>query len=156
MSSRELHERGAAGRPSTGRFGLHLTLDGYGGAPKRLGDPELVRAWLDELPDVLGMEKLIEPCLVEVDARNDKDPGGITGFMLIAQSHLSIHTFPRRGFVSADIFTCQDRLDHERVCQSLIATFGLGDVETNLIPRGTRYPLVNLADDLRTGAPDSG
>lgn len=145
-----------AQRVPTGRFGSHLTLDGYDGAPERLADPDVVRAWLGELPDLLGMEKLIEPCLVEVDARTEKDPGGITGFLLIAQSHLSIHTFPRRGFVSADIFTCQDHLDHDRVRQSLIATFELGDVETNLIARGTRYPLVNLHDAPSRGAPDSG
>jgi S-adenosylmethionine decarboxylase len=137
----------------TGRFGLHLTLDGYGGDPERLRDPEVVHAWLGGLPDVLGMRKLIEPCLVEVDAQNEKDPGGVTGFVLIAQSHLSIHTFPRRRFVSADIFTCQDQLDDARIRRSLIETFGLEDVESNLIPRGTRYPLVNL-DQPPTDVPD--
>lgn len=139
-------DRERADRGPTGRFGLHLTVDGYDGEPDRLGDPEVVRAWLDELPDALGMSKLIEPCLVEVGALNEKDPGGVTGFMLIAQSHLSVHTFPRRRFVSADIFTCQDHLDHEWICRSLITTFVLGDVEINLVERGTRYPLVNLDD----------
>jgi S-adenosylmethionine decarboxylase len=135
-------------RGPTGRFGLHLTLDGYQGDPQRLGDAEVVRAWLDELPEALGMNKLIRPCLVEVGAQNEKDPGGVTGFVLIAQSHLSVHTFPRRRFVSADIFTCQDHLDHEGIRQSLIATFRLGEVESNLIERGTRYPLVNLDEPM--------
>ena len=138
----------------TGRFGWHLTLDGYGGEPGRLSDLEVVRAWLDELPVVLGMDKLIEPCLIEVGARNEKDPGGITGFVLIAQSHLSIHTFPRRGFVSADVFTCQDHLAHASIRRSLVATFRLGEVEANLIPRGTRYPLVDLDDPSPTSTPD--
>lgn len=138
----------------TSRFGLHLSFDGYLGQPQRLADPEVVRAWLDGLPDVLDMDKLIEPCLVEVGLRNEKDPGGITGFVLIAQSHLSIHTFPRRRFVRADVFTCQDDLDQDRIRQSLIATFELEAVESNLIPRGTRYPLVNLDGAQLTGAPD--
>jgi S-adenosylmethionine decarboxylase len=142
----------AAYRGPTGRFGLHFTLDGYGGAPERLGDAEVVRAWLDELPEVLGMNKLIRPCLIEVGAQNEKDPGGITGFVLIAQSHLSVHTFPRRRFVSADIFTCQDHMDQERIRQSLIATFMLGDVETNFIERGTRYPLVNVDEPSPAGS----
>jgi S-adenosylmethionine decarboxylase len=142
----------AAYRGPTGRFGLHFTLDGYGGAPERLGDAEVVRAWLDELPEVLGMNKLIRPCLIEVGAQNEKDPGGITGFVLIAQSHLSVHTFPRRRFVSADIFTCQDHMDHELIRQSLIATFMLGDVETNFIERGTRYPLVNVDEPCPAGS----
>jgi S-adenosylmethionine decarboxylase len=146
MSSSELREDDSDLGP-TGRFGWHLILDGYRGAPGRLGDPEVVRAWLDELPDALEMEKLIAPCLIEVGARTEKDPGGVTGFVLIAESHLSVHTFPRRGFVSADVFTCQEHLDHERIRQSLIATFELGEVESHLIPRGTRYPLVNLDDN---------
>jgi hypothetical protein len=33
-----------------------------------------VRSWLDRLPDVPGMKKLIEPCPVEVGRQNDKDP----------------------------------------------------------------------------------
>jgi S-adenosylmethionine decarboxylase len=152
MSLDKLHEEHTCVR-RTGTFGWHLTLDGYGGEPGRLGDLEVVRGWLDELPDMLGMDKLIEPCLIEVGARSEKDPGGITGFVLIAQSHLSVHTFPRRGFLSADCFTCQERLDHERIRRSLITTFRLGDVETNLIPRGTRYPLVNLDDPGPTCTP---
>jgi S-adenosylmethionine decarboxylase len=148
MSSEEKRDGAVADDGPTGRFGLHLTLDGYRGKPERLGDPEVVRAWLDQLPDVLGMSKLIEPCLVEVGARNAKDPGGVTGFVLIAQSHLSVHTFPRRRFVSADVFTCQDHLDHERICQSLMTTFGLGEIESKIIPRGTRYPLVNFDEPL--------
>jgi len=154
MSNAAPEGRKASYNVRTGRFGWHLTLDGYRGEPGRLGNPEVVRTWLDELPVVLGMDKLIEPCLIEVGLRNEKDPGGITGFVLIAQSHLSIHTFPRRRFVSADVFTCQDQLDHESIRQSLIATFRLGDVESNLIPRGTRYPLVNLDDPSLTGTPD--
>jgi hypothetical protein len=58
--------------------------------------------------------------------------------------------------VSADVFTCQDHLDHERTGESFIAAFTLGDVESNLIPRGTRYPLVNLDDLTPTGAAGPG
>ena len=154
MPGRELAKEDADLAP-TGQFGLHLTLDGYRGEPGRLGSTAVVRAWLDEMPAVLGMTKLLEPCLIEVGARNEKDPGGVTGFVLIAQSHLCVHTFPRRGFVSADVFTCQDHLDQERIRHSLIATFRLGEVEAHLIPRGTRYPLLDLDDPSLTAAPGS-
>jgi S-adenosylmethionine decarboxylase len=148
-------EESHASAERTGTFGWHLMLDGYRGDPARLGDAEVVRGWLNELPGALGMDKLIEPCLIEVGARNVKDPGGVTGFVLVAQSHLSLHTFPRRRFVSADIYTCQDHLDHEWIRRSLMATFLLGDVETDLVPRGTSYPLDNVDDEL-AAAPDSG
>jgi len=155
MSLLGLHEYGAPYRGPTGRFGLHLTLDGYGGEPNWLADPELVHGWLDGLPEVLCMTKLIEPCVVTVGPRGDKDPGGVTGFMLVAESHLSVHTFPRRGFVSADVYTCQDHLDDQRIRASFMATFGLADIETNLIPRGTRFPLANLDEQTLVVRPQS-
>jgi len=39
-----------------------------------------------------------------------KDPGGWSGFVIIAESHISIHTFPARRFVSIDVYTCKNGL----------------------------------------------
>lgn len=42
-------------------------------------------------------------------ASNDKKgPGGWSGFAVIQESHISIHTFPERGFLSADVYTCRN------------------------------------------------
>jgi S-adenosylmethionine decarboxylase len=131
------------GAPAVG-FGVHLTLDGYGGSRRWLADADHIRARLSELPELLGMHKLIEPIVVEVGELSDKDPGGLSGYVLIAESHISIHTFPLRGFVSADVYTCQDSLDAERIRQYFEDAFELQDVETNLIRRGTRYPQDNI------------
>jgi S-adenosylmethionine decarboxylase len=125
-------------------FGVHLTLDGYGGSPDRLGDPSAVRAWLDELPEILGMTKLADPVLVEVGRRSEKDSGGITGFVLIAESHISIHTFPGRRFASADVYTCQNRLDQDWPLKYFRVVFELESIEHNLIIRGTQYPLHDI------------
>jgi S-adenosylmethionine/arginine decarboxylase-like enzyme len=144
MRATGLDEQAAAFDAQAGTFGMHLTLDGYQGDPALLADPVVIRQWLEEIPVLLGMDKLTEPCLVEVGARGAKDPGGVTGFVLIAQSHIGLHTFPRRGFVSADVFTCQDAFDHERVERSLAAAFGLREVESHVLRRGTRYPATNL------------
>lgn len=129
--------------PAAG-FGVHLTLDGYGGSRRWLADADHIRARLSELPELLGMHKLIEPMVVEVGELSDKDPGGLSGYVLIAESHISIHTFPLRGFVSADVYTCQNSLDAERIRRYFEDAFGLQDVETNLIRRGTRYPQDNI------------
>lgn len=125
-------------------FGVHLTLDGYGGCRELLADGSNVLACLSELPDRLGMHKLAEPLLVELGHHSAKDPGGVSGFVVIAESHISIHTFPLRGFVSADVYTCQNSLDAERIRRYFEEAFGLQDVETNLIRRGTRYPQDNI------------
>jgi S-adenosylmethionine decarboxylase len=128
-------------------FGVHLTLDGYGGSPELLGDPRTVRAWLDELPDELGMTKLAEPFLVEVGKRSDKDGGGVTGFVLIAESHISIHTFPLRRFASADVYTCQNRLAQDWLLERFRSSFELNSIEHNLIIRGTEFPLHDIDQD---------
>lgn len=38
-------------------------------------------------------------------------PHGVTGVILIAESHLSLHTWPEKGYVAIDIFTCGSRMD---------------------------------------------
>lgn len=151
MSLGESDKRAADPGPTSG-FGSERALARYHGEPGRPGDVEVVHTLLDEVP---GMGKLIAPCLIEVGARNEEEPS-VTAFVLLAPMPLSIHAFPRPGFVSADVFTCPDPLDDERIRGPLIATFKLGEVESNLIPRGTGYPLVDLDGPSLSGAPGSG
>ncbi len=125
-------------------FGVHLTIDGYGGDPARLADREFIQDWLDHLPAAIGMHKIADPLLVEVGELSDKDPGGLSGFVLIAESHISIHTFPQRGFLSADVYTCQNRIEVERVLAHFREAFRLAEIETHLIRRGTQYPRHNI------------
>lgn len=131
--------------PPGGRhFGVHLTIDGYGGDLDRLADREFIQEWLDRLPAAIGMHKIADPLLVEVGELSEKDPGGLSGFVLIAESHISIHTFPQRGFLSADVYTCQNHIDVDRVLAHFREAFGLAEIETHLIRRGTRYPHHNI------------
>jgi S-adenosylmethionine decarboxylase len=132
-----------AAAPAPG-FGVHLTLDGYGGALELLADREHVETCLAELPERLGMHKIMEPAVMELDQLSPKDPGGVSGFVMIAESHISIHTFPLRGFVSADVYTCQSSLDPERICRYFADAFELQDLEVNVVRRGTRYPQRNI------------
>lgn len=120
-------------------FGVHFTIDGYDADPTALADHQKVLAFVTDLPIQLGMHTICEPVTVEVGPNNKKDPGGLSGFVMIAESHISIHTFPGKRFFSADIYTCQDELDTETILAYLTNTFSVTDVETNLLKRGTRY-----------------
>lgn len=121
-------------------FGVHLTLDGYGGNHGKLNDKALVLSFLNELPLKMEMKKLTNPEVYFAEGNNLKDPGGWSGFVVIEESHISIHTFPGRGFVSADVYTCKSELDEEFVKSYITNMFELKDLETNFIKRGTRYP----------------
>ena len=128
----------------TTNFGMHITLDGYGGDYDLLNDKDYVLSCLNDLPGQLGMRKLSQPEIYHADDNGKNDPGGWSGFVIIAESHISMHTFPARKFISADVYTCKNDLDLEVVKKYFIEKFKLVDVETNFIKRGTRYPLHNL------------
>ena len=126
-------------------FGEHLMVDGYDGNPALLNSKELVLKCLKELPKNLGMKTLSSPQVFEAPDNGFKDPGGWSGFVVISESHISVHTFPKRGFISADIYTCKNGLNTEYVIKYLKDIFKLKDVETNFVKRGTRYPQRNLS-----------
>ena len=125
-------------------FGEHLTIDGYGGEKELLDDKKLVLKVLSELPLAIGMNKMAEPSVYQALSNGKKDPGGWTGFVVIQESHISIHTFPARGFLTADVYTCRNGIDVEFVVDYFKKTFQLQDIEQNFIKRGTRYPLDNI------------
>lgn len=125
-------------------FGEHLMLDGYGGDPEKLNDRELVLGVLNDLPGRLGMRKLSEPEVYFAPGNDGKDPGGWSGFVVIEESHISIHTFPERGFVTADAYTCRNGMDCGFITTYFREKFTLGDVEEHFVKRGMRYPAENI------------
>jgi len=129
---------------STCHFGEHLTLDGYGGDFDKLNSKDLVRQCLEKLPELLKMRKLCKPHVYHATDNKIKDPGGWSGFVVVAESHISIHTFSARGFLSADVYTCKNGLNTKLIIDYFKRSFGLQKVETNLIKRGTCYPAQNI------------
>lgn len=63
------------------------------------------------------------------------DQGGITGLLLLTESHLACHTFPERGFAAFDLYCCRPRQEWpwaERLADAL----GASDVRVRSVPRG--------------------
>src|SRR6185436_19809459 len=116
-------------------FGEHLMVDGYGGSEEKLNSKELVLSCLNELIEKLEMKKLMEPEVLWAEDNHIKDPGGWSGFVIIAESHISIHTFPKKGFISADVYTCKNGLNKDLVINYFKEKFDLKEVETNFIKR---------------------
>ncbi len=125
-------------------FGLHLMLDGYDCDPGLLRDKGRLTTLLDALTRDLGMHQLMPAVVLEVGAQNRKDPGGLSGFVLVAESHLSCHTFPNRKFVTIDAYTCQSDWDVEKVTATLAKAFQIGDFDRHVQQQGVKYPAGNL------------
>lgn len=119
-------------------FGPHLMLDGYGCDKGKLQDLNLIYRILDELPTRIGMTKIMPPYVFKYSGLKPED-WGLSGFVLIAESHISIHTFPEKNFVSVDIFSCK-HFDSEFASEYLKKTFGMAKVESTVLDRGTEFP----------------
>jgi len=82
--------------------GHHVLLDLYGIEPAPLADLALIEATLTEAAQLAGARVLgtqLHPF----------GPGqGVTGVLLLAESHISIHTWPEHGYAAVDVFMCGD------------------------------------------------
>ncbi|MEI7749606.1 MAG: adenosylmethionine decarboxylase [Candidatus Moraniibacteriota bacterium] len=125
-------------------FGEHLMLDCYGCDAERLNDESLVFRSLIELPERLGMSRLSEPYVFRAEDNAINDPGGWSGVVVITESHISVHTFPKRKFVSIDVYTCKNGMDCESIKGYFTEIFGIGEIEEHFVKRGTRYPTHNI------------
>lgn len=128
----------------TETFGVHLMLDGYEADPVLLADQTKLRELLDTIPKLLSMTTIAKPMVVEVGPLNQKDPGGLSGFVLIAESHISFHTFPKRQFITIDVYTCQPDMDIDKVTKILKESFKIGRQQVYVQKRGIDYPSENL------------
>lgn len=123
-------------------FGLHLLLEAYDCDEKTLDSERLVRKILSDLPIQIGMRKLAEPHVLKAAPNGKRDPGGWTGFVLIHESHISLHTFIKRGFVTADVYSCKE-FDAMKAVDYFRKSFKTKDVQYAIIQRGIKYPPEN-------------
>jgi S-adenosylmethionine decarboxylase len=64
------------------------------------------------------------------------EPHGASGVLLIAESHLSVHTWPEYRFAAADLFTCSPRLDADAALMVLRSMLGASRIEAREVERG--------------------
>lgn len=87
-------------------FGPHLMLDIWGCDISKLSDLEVCYKFLDTLPGLISMTKITQPHVFHYSGLVPEDKG-ITGAVIIAESHISIHTFPIKDYAFIDIFSCK-------------------------------------------------
>ena len=116
---------------------MHLAIDAYGLDGAVLADEAVVAGFLESCPDTIGMTKIIEPQVYTYRGKEPRD-WGVSGFVLIAESHVSVHTFPERGYLSVDIFSCKD-FDRDAAEGEVRDSFGAAETRTWLMDRGVDY-----------------
>ncbi len=119
-------------------FGPHLMLD-LSGCPKdKLEDLGLIYSILDELPTKIGMTKIIPPYVFKYNGLVPEDKG-ITGIVVIAESHISIHTFSEKNFVFVDVFSCKE-FDTLYATNYILEKLDCRDYAIHVEHRGTSFP----------------
>jgi S-adenosylmethionine decarboxylase len=108
--------------------GLHLLAELFG--CRNLDDPALVERALRDAVAAAGAT------LIDLRLHHFGVAQGVTGVALLAESHLSIHTWPEHGYAAIDIFLCGRRHDPGAALAVLVAAFDSTTVTENRICRG--------------------
>jgi S-adenosylmethionine decarboxylase len=121
-----------------GNFGPHLALDLMECDPARLGDLQLIFAILYHLPELIGMQRITQPYVFPYEGSVPED-AGITGMTIIAESHISVHTFVSKKFAFVDIFSCK-AFDLETASSYFIERFAAQGSDRWIVYRGRGFP----------------
>lgn len=63
-------------------------------------------------------------------------PQGVSGVVVISESHLAIHTWPELGYAAVDVFTCGEKVNPWDACNYLAEKFGADYVDASEVKRG--------------------
>jgi len=106
--------------------GVHLIVDLH--AAKGLDDIDLIETTLRRCVDAAGAT------LLHIHLHHFQ-PNGVSGVAVLAESHISIHTWPDAGYAALDLFMC-GKADPDRCIPVLRAAFKAARVEVNELLRG--------------------
>ena len=117
----------------------HVLLDLYGCDPDLLADEAHLRRVLEDYPARLHMQRVSPVFLENITATSDPRDAGHSGFVIIATSHVSLHSWPPYRMVNLDLFSCND-FDVDEAVAFARTTFDPADLEVRSIWRATRSP----------------
>lgn len=110
-------------------IGRHLIADFYFCEASFLDDPALLEREMVEAARSAGAE-VRQACFYHFE------PQGVSGAVIISESHLAVHTYPELGYAALDCFTCGRSVDPRMVCELLVASFRPKVVATQCLARG--------------------
>ncbi len=117
-------------------LGRHLLLELFGCDPEVINNLEAVKSAM------LGAAKRANAAIAEV-VFHEFNPFGISGFVVIAKSHLSIHTWPEYEYAAVDILSCGENIRVEAAASYLMGQFKPKRTSVVELKRGTFLGLVS-------------
>lgn len=109
--------------------GRHIIAELYGVSEELIAYEDVVRRILEEVAEKAEFEKV-------GSIYKQFSPYGVTGVILIAESHISIHTWPEFGLVNLDVFTCGDTSKVEKAFEQFLEKFKPESYRHYVLDRG--------------------
>jgi len=121
--------------------GLHLTADLYGCTcdAALLTDASLLGTQCVQAVEASGLQAVAQ--LFHTFPASQRGPGGVTATVLLAESHLCVHTWPETGCVTLDVYVCNFGGDHSGKAHALMGAlqmlFQPARHSSHILERGT-------------------
>lgn len=113
-------------------LGCEWLIDAHGCRPEALRSREQLQHVFEAVVAELGLHPL-----TEANWHVFPDPGGLTGLLLLSESHLACHTFPERGFAAFNLYCCRER-EAWPWAERLAELIGAQRVDVRRLRRGER------------------
>ena len=110
-------------------LGRHILVEYYNCDPAALDDPALIRSAMEQAARKAGATVISSHI-------HQFSPQGVSGVTIIAESHLTIHTWPEKGYAAVDIFTCGQELSPHDAVGWMEKALGSGMVSVVEMKRG--------------------
>jgi S-adenosylmethionine decarboxylase len=110
--------------------GIEWLIDAHGCDPAALRSQDALAALFGRIVSEVGLHPLTDPVWHVFPG-----PGGVTGLLLLSESHLACHTFPERGFASFNLYCCRPRPEWPWAAR-LREAIGATRVELKTVERG--------------------
>lgn len=110
-------------------LGRHLIVEYSGCERSKLDNIELIEEYLKEAVRKSG-------ATIVRSVFHRYNPQGISGVVVIAESHLSIHTWPEYGYAAVDFFTCGNSVDPYKAHEHMKKMLGAANADVRDMNRG--------------------
>lgn len=110
-------------------IGHHYIVEASGCDPKIIGSVEKVQQILVKAAEIAGAQ-------VWSISVSKFPPNGVSGVVVISESHISTHTWPELGYGALDIYTCGETVDPEKAVVFAVEAFGASTSHITEITRG--------------------
>ena len=119
-------------------FGPHLLIDAFECDPDSIMDTELISKFMEDTVNQAGMKIIHGPNVFYYSHEEIPKDSGVTGVLVLAESHLSIHTFIRNNFITLDLYSCKD-FPSDVITSNIIKIFKPKSFKYSIINRGVGF-----------------